>query len=57
MLGFKGKGGDQRSMTRYMIFGKFLRKKRDTRGGWKNIDFYRDIICGWPLVLACPSKC
>ncbi len=36
-----GEGG-QRSVTRYWI-GRFLRKKRD--------NFYRDIICGWPLVI------
>ncbi len=30
-------------------FGKFQRQGRDTGGGGKKIDFYHDIICGWPL--------
>jgi hypothetical protein len=42
-------GGGQRSVTRHTICGKFLRKKRDTGGGVKKVDFYHDIICGRPL--------
>jgi hypothetical protein len=28
---------------------QFQRQNHDTGGGGKKVDFYHDIICGWPL--------